>query len=275
MKRVEFNGLSMAYDDQGEGIPMVCIHGYPLNRQIWRPQWEGLASSARVVAPDLRNHGDSFVRENNIPLTAVHSMDLLAEDLAHLFDFINVRQPVIINGLSMGGYVALAFFRQYPSRVRGLILTATRARPDSDGEKGNRLKAIQLAETQGVRPIVDGMLQRLVSPKTVSEKPGLVDRIREVMMSSTVEGVVGDLKGMMDRLDARPLLPTIHIPVLILVGTDDQIIPLEEAEAMNEKIPNSRLEMIRDAGHLLNMEQPEMYNRVVRDFIGSLERGNE
>ena len=95
------------------------------------------------------------------------------------------------------------------------------------------------------------------------------------MLSSTIEGVVGDLKGMMDRPDARPLLPAIHIPVLILVGRDDQIIPLEEAEAMNEQIPNSRLEMIGDAGHLVNMEQPEMYNRVVRDFIVSLERGNE
>ena len=130
MKRVEFNGLSMAYDDEGEGISMLCIHGYPLNRQIWQPQWEGLAKRARVVALDLRSHGDLFFREPETLPAPVHSMDILAEDLAHLLDFIDVRQPVIINGMSMGGYAAFAFYRRYPSRVRGLILTATRARPD-------------------------------------------------------------------------------------------------------------------------------------------------
>ena len=88
---------------------MLCIHGYPLNRQIWQPQWEGLAKRARVVAPDLRSHGDSFVREPETRPAPVHSMDILAEDLAHLLDFIDVRQPVIINGLSMGGYVASLF----------------------------------------------------------------------------------------------------------------------------------------------------------------------
>ena len=273
MKRVEFDNLSVAYEDEGDGIPIVCIHGYPLNRQIWGPQCEGLASSARVIAPDLRNHGDSFIRRNSVSHGAIHSMDLLAEDLAHMLDAMGVSQPVVINGLSMGGYVAFAFYRRFPRRARGLILTATRARPDVDMERENRIKAIQQAQTRGVASIVDGMLQRLVSPKTIAERPGLVERIREIMLSNTVEGVVGDLSGMMDRPDARPLLPEIRVPVLILVGKDDRIVPIEEAQAMNDLIPDSRLEIIGDAGHLPNMEQPELYNRIVRDFIQLLERG--
>jgi 3-oxoadipate enol-lactonase len=271
MKRVELDDLSVAYEDVGDGIPIVCIHGYPLNRQIWQSQWGGLANSYRVIAPDLRSHGDSFIRGNSSLSEPIHSMDLLAGDLARMFNAMNILQPVVINGLSMGGYVAFAFLRNYPERVRGVILTATRARPDTDVEKENRLKARQLAQTQGLVPIVDGMIQRLVSPITISEKPGLVERIRGIMRSSPVEGVIGDLKGMMDRPDSRPMLSGIRVPVLIVVGRDDQIIPIEEAQAMNDQISDSRLEIISDAGHLPNMEQPEMYNRIARNFIQSLE----
>ena len=275
MKRVELDNLSIAYDDEGDGIPILCIHGYPLNRQIWRPQWDGLANSFRVIAPDLRSHGDSFVRGSSNLREAIHTVDLMANDLALLLDAIGVSQPVVVNGLSMGGYVAFAFLRNYPSRVRALILTATRARPDSDVEKDNRRNAIQLAQTQGVAPVVDGMLRRLVSPETLSGKPGLVERIREIMLSSSVEGIIGDLKGMIDRPDARPMLAGIRVPVLILVGNDDQIIPLDEAQAMKDSISESSLETIKDAGHLLNMEQPETYNRTVRNFVQSLARGQE
>jgi 3-oxoadipate enol-lactonase len=273
MQRVDFDNLSIAYDDAGEGIPVLCIHGYPLNRQIWQAQWEGFANIARVVAPDLRNHGDSTVRSEGAHRPTVHSMDLLADDLAHMLDALKISQPVVINGLSMGGYVAFAFLRHYPQRVRGLILTATRARPDSDVEKENRLKAIRLAQAQGVGPIVDGMIHRLVSPTTESEKPGLVEKIREIMISSSLEGITGDLNGMMDRPDARPMLSKIRVPVLIFQGRDDQIIPIDEAQAMNELVPESRLEFIQDAGHLPNMEQPEMYNQIALDFIMMLQRG--
>jgi 3-oxoadipate enol-lactonase len=140
-------------------------------------------------------------------------------------------------------------------------------------EKENRLKAIRLAQAQGAGPIVDGMIHKLVSPTTVSDKPGLVEKIREIMMSSSVEGITGDLNGMMDRPDARPMLPKIRVPVLIFQGKDDQIIPVDEAQAMNDLIPESRLECIHDAGHLLNMEQPEMYNQIALDFIQMLQRG--
>jgi 3-oxoadipate enol-lactonase len=271
MKRIELDNLSIAYDDAGEGMPVLCIHGYPLNRYIWQAQWQGLANSARVIAPDLRDHGDSTVRSEGTAGAPVHQMDLLADDLAHVLDALQITQPVVINGLSMGGYVAFAFIRKYPQRVRGLILTATRARPDSNVEKENRLKAIRLARAQGVEPIVAGMIQRLVSPKTLADKPGMVERLREIMLSSSVAGIIGDLKGMMDRPDARPMLSEIQVPVLIFQGRDDQIIPVDEAQAMNDLIPESRLEIIYDAGHLPNMEQPEIYNQLALDFIEMLQ----
>ena len=271
MKRVELHNQSIAFEDVGEGIPVVMIHGYPLNRQIWRYQWEGLANSARIIAPDLRNHGETKVHGQNKLSESIHNMELLADDIAQLLDALRISSPVVVNGLSMGGYAAFAFYRIYPDRVRGLILTATRARSDSEAEIENRIKAINIAQLQGVGAIVDSMLPRLLSPKTIKHKPDLVATIRQIMLNSSVEGVVGDLRGMMIRLDSIPLLSKIQIPVLILAGKDDQIIPIDEAQAMNDLLPDSRLEIIEDAGHLLNMEQPEMYNRIVREFIVSLD----
>jgi 3-oxoadipate enol-lactonase len=270
MKRVESQNLSIAFEDEGEGNPVVMIHGYPLNRQIWRSQWEGLADNARIIAPDLRNHGETIVYGQNNLSETTHSMDLLAEDLAQLLDALRISSPVIVNGLSMGGYAAFAFYRKYPERVRGLILTATRARSDSEAEIENRIKAINIAQNQGVGAIVVSMLPRLVSPNTIMHNSDLVERIREIMLSSSIEGLVGDLRGMMARLDSIPLLWKIRIPSLVLAGRDDQIIPIVEAQAMNDLISDSRLEIIDNAGHLLNMEQPELYNRIVREFILSL-----
>ncbi len=274
MKRVDLENLSIAYDEAGEGLPLLCIHGYPLNRHIWQAQWEGVATLVRVIAPDLRDHGDTITRRKGVQQAPVHRMDLLAEDLAQMLDALQITQPVLLNGLSMGGYVAFAFLRNYPQRVAGLILTATRARPDSDVEKENRLKAIQLVQAQGVEPVVAGMLGRLVSPKTLTDQPSLVARIQEIMMSSSVEGIIGDLKGMMDRQDARPMLAGIRVPVLICQGGDDTIVPLEEAQATRDLIPGSRLAIIPDAGHLLTMEQPEIYNQIVLQFIQELQRGD-
>jgi pimeloyl-ACP methyl ester carboxylesterase len=271
MNRVELDDLSIAFEDEGEGIPVVLIHGYPLNRHIWRSQWQGLANTARIIAPDLRNHGDSVVLGHQNPVNTIHPMELLAGDIARLLDALGISVPVIINGLSMGGYAAFAFYRSFPNRVRGLILTATRARSDSDAEKSNRIKAIHIAQDQGIEAISQSMLPRLISPMTILHKSDLVNRVKEIMLSSTVAGVVGDLRGMLARPDSLALTAKVHIPALIVMGRDDQIIPLDEAQAMNDLLPDSSLEIIDGAGHLPNMEQPEIYNRIVQEYIHSLE----
>lgn len=271
MMRVELDDLSIAYEDEGEGIPLVLIHGYPLHRLIWQDQWIGLANDVRVIVPDLRNHGDTVVHGRRDLSEIIHRMDLLAEDIARLLDALRISEPVILNGHSMGGYAVFAFYRSFPQRVRGVILTATRARNDSEVEKANRLKAIKLAQEEGIKPITSSMLPRLLSPVTIEQKPDLVSRVQEIMLGSTLEGVLGDLRGMMERPDSLPILSQMQIPALILVGGDDQIVPLEEARAMKDALPNSRLEIIDTAGHLPIMEQPELYNRLVREYIHSLD----
>lgn len=259
------NGFEMAYTDVGRGLPLLLVHGYPLNRQMWQPQLEDLKSYARLLAPDLRGHGDSQA------LPEPYSMDLFADDLAGFLDALHVDEPVVLCGLSMGGYIAFAFFRKYAHRLRGLILVATRAIPDSPEARQGREAAAILARQRGVAVIAEGMAPRLLSPKTVESKPELVARARAIMLHNSLEGVLGDLAALKDRPDSTPTLAQINLPTLIIAGADDQLIPLEETKAMHSAISQSQMIVIPGAGHLPNLEQPQLFNAAVRDFLTQLQ----
>jgi 3-oxoadipate enol-lactonase len=151
-----------------------------------------------------------------------------------------------------------------------LILTSTRAGSDSPEGKVNRDRAVQNVRDHGVAMIVESMLPKLVSPTTLSSKPGLVKSIKEIMLETSVQGVVGASLGMRDRPDSTELLSQITCPTLIIQGADDQLIPVQESQVMEKYIPSSHLLIIPGAGHLPNMEQPDRYNQAIRHFINSL-----
>ena len=261
---IQLPGMSMAYEVAGAGRPLLFIHGYPLNRTLWRPQVSGLAGAARVLAPDLRGHGESSATPGP------YSMDLLADDISRFFDAIKIDQPVVICGLSMGGYVTFAFYRKYKARVAGLILAATKAGADSAEGKANRDKSAATAQEKGVGAIVEAMLPKMFAPKTYQANPDLVAQTRLMMASTSLAGVIGDLAGMRDRPDSTPSLAEIDKPTLVLHGADDQLIPSKEGEALHAGIKNSRLVLIPEAGHLLNLEQPAAFNQAVQEFVRSL-----
>ena len=258
---IKLHDFSMAYSENGEGRPLLFVHGYPLNRRMWQPQIDGLADMARVIAPDLRGHGDSQA------VPGPYSMDLLADDLNALLDALHISQTVYLCGLSMGGYVAFAFYRRYAQRLAGLILAATRAAADSAQARASREQAAQTARQQGVAAIVEGMAAKMLSPQTAEQRPALAAQVKEIMLRTSLEGVLGDLEGMKERPDSTPTLSQITIPTLVIHGADDQIIPLAEAQAMQAAIPNAQMEVISGAGHLLNLEQAETFNAAVRGFV--------
>ena len=262
--RIKIRDITMEHEDLGTRTPLLFIHGYPLNRHLWDEQVSELSDIARVLAPDLRGHGGS----DAVP--GSYSMDLHAEDCQAFLDALRVAQPVVLCGLSMGGYVAFAFYRKYPERVAGLLLAATRAGADSPEGKANRDKAMALAKEKGVSAVVESMLPKMLSPKTYQARPELVARVKAMMESTSPDGVLGDLAGLRDRPDSTPTLATIDRPTLILHGADDQLIPVSEAEAMHAGIKGSQLKILPDAGHLLNMEQPEAFNEAMRKFVWSL-----
>jgi pimeloyl-ACP methyl ester carboxylesterase len=257
-------GFSMAYSEAGKGLPLVFIHGYPLNRHLWDAQLQGLADVARILVPDLRGHGESQA------VPGPYSMDLFADDLAAFMDALGIRQKIVLCGLSMGGYIVFAFYRKYATRLAGMILTATRAAPDTPQARLARDQSAELARQQGVNAVVDGMLLKLLAPVTSQTRPELVEQVRRIMTANSLEGILGDLVALKERPDSTPTLAEIHIPTLLLPGAEDQIIPSQEAQAMHTAIRDSILEVIPAAGHLPNLENPEAFNATVRRFITNL-----
>jgi len=181
MTFVRIDDIQMAYTDQGLGRPVVLIHGYPFNRSLWNEQVAALSSSYRVITPDLRGFGETDPSEG--PAT----MNRMADDVAHLMDHLGISQAVI-GGLSMGGYVALAFYKQFPSRVRALVLADTRAQADTEEAKQTRAQQAEKALSEGMAGIADAMLPKLLTPETVSKRPEIVKRVRDMMLKTKPEG---------------------------------------------------------------------------------------
>jgi 3-oxoadipate enol-lactonase len=257
------NGF-LEYETVGTGIPVLFIHGFPLSRKMWSPQLKGLSDFGLLVSLDLRGHGDSY------PFDGPYSMELLADDCVKLMEFLNVRPPFVVCGLSMGGYVIMAMYRKYPELFRGMILSSTRPEPDSPDAKKVRDELIRNTKVNGTRIIADTMLPNLFSSVTLTKNPRLSEQIQIMMTKTSVQGIIGALQGIRDRPDSGSLLSQITCPVLIVHGTDDRIVPMNEAGLMEHKISNSHLVKIKDAGHLPNLEQPVKYNQTLRDFLRSL-----
>jgi pimeloyl-ACP methyl ester carboxylesterase len=254
----------VAYSDLGQGPPLLFVHGFPLNRQLWQPQLEGLSDIARVIAPDLRGHGESQA------VPGLYSMDLFADDLNTFLNLIGIDEKIVLCGLSMGGYIVFAFYRKYAHRLRGLILAATRAAADSPAGRQARDQMMELAREKGVGAIADAMLPKMLAPQTYQARPELVERARSIMLEVSLEGVLGDLAALKKRPDSTPTLAQIDVPTLILHGADDQIIPLSEAEAMREGIRGSKLVVVPQAGHLLGLENTKVFNKEVKAFLDRL-----
>lgn len=264
MPDIQLSDFSLAYEQHGSGLPLLFIHGYPLHRFLWEPQWTDLSTAAQVIVPDLRGHGGSG------PGEAPHSMEVLAKDCLDLLTALNVASPVVVCGLSMGGYIVMEMQRIDPQRIAGLILAATRSSADSPEGKANRDKSIQLAQEQGSSPIIESMLPRLLAPRNFATRPDLVNRVKQIMASISTSTIIKDLQGMKERQDLTKLLATSQKPTLIIHGADDQIVPLTEAHVLSQTIPGAHFIALPDAGHLLNLEQPDQFNLAVRQFIKSI-----
>lgn len=265
MGSVRVRGIEMAYDDVGSGPAVVLLHGYPFNRSMWSGQVEALrAAGYRVVTPDLRGHGQTSVTDE--PAT----MKEMAEDVAALMDALNLTRAAV-GGLSMGGYVSLAFYRRFPLRVRALILANTRPQADTDEARRNREEQAQKALEEGMNGIADTMLPKVLAPATLSEHPEIVKRVREMMKGTKPQGAAAALRGMAARVDHTNFLPSIMAPALIIVGSEDELTPPKDAELMHREIRGSRLELIEGAAHVSNLERPAEFNSALKDFLDALQ----
>ncbi len=263
MKRA-IRGIDIGFDDDGKGSPVVLLHGYPFNRTMWRDQVEELKQHHRVIVPDLRGHGETTVTPG------VATMEDMARDVAALLESLEVSRPVI-GGLSMGGYVALAFSRLFPLKVRSLVLANTRAQGDTEEAKRNREQQAEKALSEGMEGIADGLLPKLLAPETFSQRPDIVKRVRDMIVATNPEGAAAALRGMAQRQNQIPFLSNIIAPTLILVGSEDALTSVADAELMHREIGGSRLRIIEGAGHVSNLEKPEEFNRALVEFLRDTE----
>jgi 3-oxoadipate enol-lactonase len=264
VQRLMVHGVNLAVEVLGEGLAVLFVHGYPLDRTIWRAQMEGLHGYRRL-APDLRGMGQSDAPDLG------YSMNIYAADLAALLDALGMDE-VILCGLSMGGYVAFEFLRQWRSRVRGLVLMDTRAEADSADGRRARDAAAATARERGPHAIADAMLPKVLAPATLNHQPDVVARVRGMMSSTPVAGIVGALTAMRDRPGSESLLPTlVGLPTLVMVGEHDSLTPPESARAMADAIPGARFSVISSAGHLPPIEQPGPVTEELRAFLASIQ----
>jgi pimeloyl-ACP methyl ester carboxylesterase len=263
--KARVRGIELAYDDRGSGPAVVLLHGYPFNRTMWREQAEALIEKYRVITPDLRGLGETTVKGDE-PAT----MEEMARDVVALLDELRIGR-VTLCGLSMGGYVAFAFYRRFPLRVRSLVLADTRAQADTEEVRRNRAEQAEKILREGMELIADDFLKKVLTRETLAGKPETVAHVREMILKTTPQGAANALRGMAVRPDQTAFLEQVLAPTLILVGSKDELTPPGDAELMHREIRGSRLEIIKGASHLSNLERPVEFNRALLDFTRALE----
>lgn len=265
--KVALNNTHIAYGDHGMGLPVIFLHAFPLNRTMWEGDIAGLLNEQRyrLVSLDWRGFGESDAPGEG----EISTMDMLAGDVEALMDHLGIEQAVLC-GLSMGGYVAFACLRHFPQRIAGLILADTRPAADPPDRQANREEVARIAETQGSEAIADLQLPRLISDYTREHEPLLETRIRQMINAATQSGIAAASRGMARRADASDLLAGIRCPTLVIAGQDDALIPFSETQSYAERIAGAQCVIIPNAGHLSNLEQPDVFLAAVSNFLGSL-----
>jgi len=251
------------YTVMGDGPPVVLLHPFPANHKVWLPAAELLAGRYRLILPDLRGHGQST--PGNGPAT----MQKHAADLMRLAEACGIGKAVYA-GVSIGGYILCELWRRHRDRVSGLILCDTRAGADTDEGRANRLKAADDVEKQGPVPFIDSMIPKLLGDTTRTTRPDLVERARKMMLEAPVAGIAAVQRGMAARPDSTADLKTINVPTLVIVGVEDTLTPLSEAESMQRQVAGSRLQVIPRAGHYAVFEQHEAAGKAIRGFLDGL-----
>jgi pimeloyl-ACP methyl ester carboxylesterase len=239
---------------------LLLLHGFPLNARMWEPQLELAGHGWHVIAPHVRGVDG----QNSDPLPA--SMDDYAADVIDLLDALHIEEAVI-GGLSMGGYLAFALLRRAPTYFQGLVLADTRSQADTPESLENRHKMLELVQTHGVAAVADEMIPKLLGNTTRSLRPDIVERVRSIALLNAPASVAGAVRAMMSRPDSTPLLASIRVPTLIIVGEEDTLTPPAAAEDMHARIPGSELVRIQAAGHLPNIEQGEAFNTALARFL--------
>lgn len=253
--------MKFHYQEFGTGKAIVLLHAFPLSASMWKHQVSPLVVAGwRVILPDFPGFGKSLIDEK------ISRMEYLAIGVSNLLSDLKIDQ-IVIGGLSMGGYVALNFVRMFPGKASALILAGTNASADSEEKKASRFTLIEKVKKEGSKILIDGMLPNVVSDYSRINNTDLIKTLKNDFEKASEDGVSAALQGMAERKDHNDFLDAINIPTLLIFGEQDKITDLDSARLLKRKIKNSTLVTIPNAGHYSNLEQPELFNKTIIDFL--------
>ena len=262
------NGITIGFDEIGEGPnALLLVHGHPFNRSMWRPQFGALREAGwRVVAPDLRGYGETTVVAGKTPL------HVFAADLAALLDHLGI-DAVVVTGLSMGGQIVMEFARQYPDRVRGLVLAATFPQSDTDEGKRTRNAMADRLIREGMSTYAADVLPKMLAARTIETMPDVADHVAGMMRATDPVGAAAALRGRAERPSYEETLAGLRVPALIVVGSEDAFTTREHAERMRDLLEGSELVWLEGIGHMPNLESSERFNTALVRFLARLTAG--
>jgi 3-oxoadipate enol-lactonase len=266
--RASIYGGNIFYQETGNasGLPVVLIHGFPFDHQMWKPQSEALAAQGyRVLAYDVRGHGASDVGDGQ------YSIEAHVDDLISLLDHWKVSRAVVV-GLSMGGYIALRALERQPERFAAAALCDTRSEADSNEGRIRRARTVTVVKSRGAAAFADDFVKGIFAATTFTTNPETVATIRETIAHTSPLSIAGTLLALAARSDTTASLGAIRVPTLILVGEHDVTTPVDASESMHAAIASSELVIIPNAAHMSNLENPGAFNAALLAFLGRLPR---
>jgi pimeloyl-ACP methyl ester carboxylesterase len=257
--------VDLSYTDAGSGAAVVLLHAFPLSSRMWAPQLAAPPTGWRLIAPDLRGFGASPAGD------AAPSLDAMADDVAALFDRLGL-DTVVLGGLSMGGYVAMAFLRRHPGRVRALLLADTKAAADPEAAVARRLAMADALESDGTpQALLDNVLPTLLGDTTKATRPEVVGHVRELVSACPPATAAWAQRAMAARPDSFATLRAADVPALVIVGEEDALSPPADAEPMVEALPRAEKPVLLPAaGHLTAVESPAEFTAALTAFLASL-----
>ncbi len=261
--KIDINGFEMNYEIEGpSGAPVVIMsHSLGADLTMWEPQMSVLKDRFRVLRFDTRGHGGSGAPGD------AYAMEDLASDLKLLLDGLEIERAHLV-GLSMGGMIGQVFALRHPEMLSSLVLCDTAARGATDsGAVEKWEQRIHDVRSNGMEDMANQAIPRWFTGPYIEKNLDLMERVQAMIRRTSPDGYVGCARAIMG-YNVIDRLSEIHLPALIIVGEEDVATPVESARVMHEGIVGSELKIIPSASHLSNIEQAEIFNRSLLDFLG-------
>jgi pimeloyl-ACP methyl ester carboxylesterase len=260
-RRTTIGSRALRYFEAGSGRPLVLIHAFPVSAEMWRPQLDRVPDGWRFIAPDVRGFGAAAIEPGTTP-----TIDDYAADIIALMDMLRLDR-VVMAGLSMGGYITFALRRLASDRISGLILADTRSQPDTAEALKGRRALLEKVRDRGVRAVIDELMPKLLGETSRRERADVLAHLTGLIEANAAGAIEAAIHALMSRPDSTPDLATIRCPTLVVVGEEDTITPVSEAEALQRAIAGSSLAVLPRAGHLSNLESPDEFSAALHRFL--------